>query len=156
MLSRTLPDYMIPQAFVVLDKLPRTANGKIDRKALPQPSALSQFGMYAAVRPFAPPVTSLQRQLAQVWADVLELNSVSIDDSIFELGADSLLIFRIAARCQREGLAVNATLIFQQRTIAAICTVLEREPARKPVPATKRIAAAARDKYKLINHRVDA
>jgi len=156
LLNRTLPEYMVPASFVVLEELPRTANGKIDRKALPQPSTLSQFGAYAAIRPFAPATTPVQKQLAKIWAEVLELSAVSISDSIFELGADSLLIFRIAARAQREGLPVNATLIFQQRTIAAICEALEHQTVSAPLRATARIAAASRDNYRLSRHKAGA
>ena len=156
LLSQTLPEYMIPAGFVVLDELPRTANGKVDRKALPQPSAVSQFGTDAAHRPFTPAITAMQKRLAPIWADVLELPEVSITESIFELGADSLLIFRIAAKAQREGLAVNASMIFQQRTIAAICDSLERGTAKAPARIGVRIAAAERDKYRLTNHKVDA
>ena len=155
-LSQTLPEYMIPAGFVVIDQLPRTTNGKIDRKAFPQPSALSQFGMYAENRPFAPAVTRMQKRLAPIWAEVLELPEVSVTESIFELGADSLLIFRIAAKAQREGLAVNASMIFQQRTIAAICDLLEHDTVKAPARMGTRIAAAARDKYRLTNHKVDA
>ena len=156
LLGKTLPEYMIPVGFVVLDSLPQTANGKIDRKALPQPSALSQFGMDAARRPFAAPATPMQKKLAPIWAEVLELPEVSVAESIFELGADSLLIFRIAAKAQREGLAVNASMIFQQRTIAAICDALEHQTAPAPARMGTRIAAAARDKYRLTNQKVDA
>ncbi len=98
----------------------------------------------------------MQKRLASIWADVLELPEVSITESIFELGADSLLIFRIAAKAQREGLAVNASMIFQQRTIAAICNSLEHETVKTPARMGTRIAAAARDKYRLTNHEVDA
>jgi amino acid adenylation domain-containing protein len=156
LLSRTLPEYMIPASFVVLDKLPRTANGKIDRKALPQPSSFTHFGDDPANRPFVPAATAMQKQLATIWAEVLELGTVSVADSIFELGADSLLIFRIAARAQREGLPVNATLIFQQRTIAGVCDALTQQAAPTPVRGTPRIAAVARSSYRLTTHKVDA
>lgn len=146
-LSATLPDYMIPAAWVVLERLPRTPNGKIDRKAPPLPT---QFSLESAAKPFAPPVTPLQRQLAQIWSEVLELPTVSINDSIFELGADSLVVFRIAARSQREGLAVNATLIFQERTIAGLCNALDRATSATTVKIATRIAAASRDKYRIV------
>jgi aryl carrier-like protein len=112
--------------------------------------------MDAQSRPFAPAITPMQKRLAPIWAEVLELPEVSITESIFELGADSLLIFRIAAKAQREGLAVNASMIFQQRTIAAICDSLERGTAKAPARIGVRIAAAERDKYRLTNHKVDA
>jgi hypothetical protein len=156
LLSRTLPDYMIPAGFVVLERLPRTANGKIDRRALPLPSALSQYGLDLSRRPFVPASTSAQKQLAKIWAEVLELSAISITDSIFELGADSLLIFRIAARAQREGLPVTATLIFQQRTVAGVCDALEQQAVNVPLKLTTRIAAASREKYRLTQQKVDA
>ena len=151
-LAQTLPDYMIPASFIVLDKLPRTANGKIDRKSLPQPT---EFSVDNSSRPFVPASTPAQKQLARIWAEVLELSNISIDDSIFELGADSLLIFRIAARAQREGIPLNATSIFQQRTVAGVCDALQRENIKTSVRASTRIAAASREVYRLNKQRVD-
>jgi amino acid adenylation domain-containing protein len=152
-LGHTLPEFMVPAGFVVLPQLPRTANGKLDRKSLPDLSGSAA----EAVRPFVPASTPEQKQLSRIWADVLDLSQVSINDSIFELGADSLLIFRIAARAQRENLPVNATLIFQQRTIAGVCAALEQiaQPAVKPTRLTSRIAAVARESYRLTNQKVN-
>ena len=146
-LRETLPKYMIPAEFVVLDQLPRTANGKIDRKALPAPSLLRS----EAPGRFASPVTPAQRLLARIWSEVLEVSSIGITDSLFELGADSLLIFRIAARAQREGLPVSATLLFQQRTIAGVCAALEQGKAGRGVNPGPRIAAVAREQYRVSN-----
>ena len=137
LLAKTLPDYMVPQSFAVLAELPRTPNGKVDRKALPS----LQF--QEPLRTFTAPSTPTQQTLATIWAEVLEIASVSIHDSIFELGADSLVIFRIAARAQREGLAVNATQIFQHRTIAALAEALEQGRTDAPVRVTTRITAAS-------------
>ena len=150
LLGRKLPDYMVPQAFAVLPELPRTPNGKLDRKALPQ------LQHAEAPRTFTPAATANQKLLAVIWAEVLEVAAVSITDSIFELGADSLVIFRIAARAQREGLRLNATQIFQYRTVAALCDALEDTFASAPVRVTTRITAASRDPYKLDKVRVDA
>ena len=150
LLARTLPDYMVPQSFAVVPDLPRTPNGKVDRKALPG----LQF--QDTLRTFTPPSTPTQQRLADIWTAVLEITSVSIHDSIFELGADSLIIFRIAARAQREGLRLNATQIFQYRTVAALCDALEDTFASAPVRVTTRITAASRDPYKLDKVRVDA
>ena len=104
MLAATLPEYMIPAAILPLPQLPRSPNGKIDRKSLPDAEAFLKAGLHDSQRPFTPPCTADQKKLAEIWADVLMLDRVSITDSIFELGADSLLIFRIAARSQKEGL----------------------------------------------------
>ena len=155
MLAKKLPEYMVPSAFVILEKLPHNTNGKIDRKALPPPYAgagLQEQGR----RPFLPAVTPIEKLLAGIWAEVLELSAVSISDSIFELGADSLLIFRIAARAQREGLPVTASQIFQRRTIAGICEVIEDQQNKVPIRKTGRIAVASRDAYRVSREKVDA
>ena len=147
-LARTLTDAMIPGALVVLEALPRTANGKIDRRALP---AADEAG--DRQRTFTAPTNALEAKLAGVWAEVLELPAVSVTDSIFELGAESLAIFRIAARAQREGLAVTAAQIFQHRTVSGIIAALEASDKAAPVRVTTRITAASREKYKV---KVDA
>ena len=142
LLGRTLPDYMIPGAWKVLGELPRTANGKIDRKALPAVEAHTQ-----PQRSFVAASTPTEKTLAGIWAEVLELPAVSVADSIFELGADSLVIFRIAARAQREGLAVTATQIFQHRTVAGICEAISGRA--ETVKVANRITAASRERYKV-------
>ena len=148
LLGRSLPEYMIPAALLILPSIPRTPNGKVDRKALPQLSSGEAFAL-ASEKTFTAPATVEEKQLAVIWSDVLELPAVSITDSIFELGADSLVIFRIAARAQREGLPINATQIFQHRTIAALCESLQhKEAAAAPVRPGARIAAASRDSYR--------
>jgi amino acid adenylation domain-containing protein len=152
LLSKKLPEYMVPGVFVVLELLPHNANGKIDRKALPAPNSSDRAGR----KLFTPATTPAQKLLAGIWADVLDLSAVSVTDSIFELGADSLLIFRIAARAQREGIAVSAAQIFQQRTIAGICDAMEEQRARTPLRLTTRIAAASRDVYRVSREKVDA
>ena len=145
-LREKLPGYMVPAEFVVLPKLPRTANGKIDRKALPGPF-LGRTRESAAA--FASPVTPAQKLLAKIWSDVLGVGFVGITDSLFELGADSLLIFRIAARAQREGLPITATLLFQQRTIAGVSAALEQDKTGQVANPRPRIAAVAREPYRV-------
>ena len=154
-LARKLPDYMVPAAFLILERLPHNSNGKIDRKALPAIQSSVTDGDHVR-KAFAPATTPIQKQLAAIWAEVLDLSAVSVTDSIFELGADSLLIFRIAARAQREGLAVNAAQIFQQRTIAGICEAIEEQKNSQPLRLKSRIAAASRDAYRMPREKVDA
>jgi acyl carrier protein len=87
----------------------------------------------------------------------LELKQVSTTDSIFELGADSLLIFRIAARAQREGLSINATQIFHYRTIKSLCEALmHQQESASPVRSGPRIVAASRDSYRRTKVSLDA
>ncbi len=157
LLERTLPDYMIPAALIALPQIPRTPNGKVDRKALPQLSATDHVELESKANSFTAPATPEEEQLAAIWSSILERNGVSMTESIFELGADSLLIFRIAARAQREGLPVTATLIFQHRTIRALCAALQqRRQTSSPVRSGSRIAAAARDQYRHTRVKLDA
>ena len=149
LLAAKLPEYMIPSVIAVLPALPRTANGKIDRKSLPPPA----FAAVAHERVFTPAETPQQTKLAEIWADVLKLESVSITDSIFELGADSLLIFRISARANREGLPIQPAQIFQHRTIANLSSIL----GNANVSGTESIATgpvipkASRDQFRRRN-----
>ena len=147
-LRETLPEYMVPTEFVVLPQLPRTTNGKIDRKALPEPL---RGRTREAPANFTFPVTPIQKVLAQIWSEVLEVGPVGITDSLFELGADSLLIFRIAARAQRQGLPIDAALLFQQRTIAGVCAALEQGNDSHGMHRVPRIATVARDRYRVAN-----
>ena len=122
-LSESLPDPMIPSAFVFLDALPLSPNGKVDRKALPDPGA-------AAV-PKAekvPPRTPLERFLAGLWSESLGVESVGIHDSFFELGGNSISGAVLVNRLQRElGEIVHVVVIFDAPTVAKMGTHLARE-----------------------------
>jgi len=150
MLAGSLPEYMIPATILPLPQLPRSPNGKIDRKSLPDAESFLKAGLHFAQRPFAAPTTPEQKKLAEIWADVLMLDRVSITDSIFELGADSLLIFRIAARSQKEGLNVTAAQIFKHRTILALSDGLGQQPVTNSstIKVAPRIAVAPRKSYR--------
>ena len=78
-----LPEYMIPSHIVVVPSLPLTSNGKVDRRALPKPVHRSQ-------RPYVAPENELERKVAGIWADLLEKERISVEDSFFELGGHSL------------------------------------------------------------------
>jgi AMP-binding enzyme/AMP-binding enzyme C-terminal domain/Phosphopantetheine attachment site len=150
MLAGSLPEYMIPAAILPLPQLPRSPNGKIDRKSLPDAESFLKAGLHFAQRPFAAPTTPEQKKLAEIWAEVLMLDRVSITDSIFELGADSLLIFRIAARSQKEGLNVTAAQIFKHRTILALSEGLGQQAVTNSstIKVAPRIAVAPRKTYR--------
>jgi hypothetical protein len=138
-----LPDYMIPSAFVALDAFPLTPNGKIDRRALPVPdwSGRTRASQYVA------PGTSNEQVMAQIWAEVLRLDRVGMNDNLFELGADSLHVFQIAARAYKAGIPVTPRQILQFRSIGLILAELPKSAAVKvQSPAITRVA---REKYRI-------
>jgi acyl-coenzyme A synthetase/AMP-(fatty) acid ligase/aryl carrier-like protein len=137
-----LPDYMVPTAFVDLPTFPLTANGKIDRRALPAPdrSLQVQDGNYVA------PQTPQEEQMAAIWAEVLHVERVGVQDNIFELGADSLHVFQIAARANQAGIEVKPRQILQYRQIRAVLAELSSvAPAAKTAP----LMAVSRAKYRI-------
>jgi len=92
-LRASLPDYMVPTAFVTLEALPLTPNGKVDRKALPAPERESQV-----TAAYVAPGSELEQKLVAVWQDALRLEKVGVDDNFFDLGGNSLLVTRVHAR----------------------------------------------------------
>jgi acyl carrier protein len=111
-----LPDYMIPSTFVFLDSLPQTPNGKVDRNALPSPESIA-----AAPRNFAPPRTPVEEKLSAIWADVLRVEKVGIEENFFDLGGHSLLAIQVMARV-RDTFQVEIPLrsLFEALTVAAL------------------------------------
>ncbi|WP_175653605.1 non-ribosomal peptide synthetase [Pseudomonas sp. Marseille-P9899] len=95
-LKASLPDYMVPTHFVLLAAMPLTPNGKLDRKALPKPDTTQAQTAYVA------PVTELEQQLAAIWAEVLKIERVGLNDSFFELGGHSLLAAQMIARIKKQ------------------------------------------------------
>jgi amino acid adenylation domain-containing protein len=119
-LAARLPQYMLPAAFVLLDALPLTPNGKLDRQALPAPDRdLARAG------DFALPQTPTEAALAAIWAEVLQMDSVGVNDNFFALGGHSLLATRLVAR-MRAAFAVELSLrsLFEQPTIAGLARVI--------------------------------
>ncbi|AWV08513.1 non-ribosomal peptide synthetase [Marilutibacter maris] len=114
-LSSQLPEYMLPSALVSLEALPLTANGKLDRRALPEPDASS-----LAVRGYEAPRDETERALASIWGAILRVERVGIHDNFFELGGDSILSIQVAARASQAGLALSTRDLFQAQTIAAL------------------------------------
>ncbi len=122
-LTQTLPDYMIPSAFVFLEAFPLLPNGKIDRGALPAPSRARP----ALNAPYVAPRTPMESELARIWAEVLDLEQVGIDDNFFELGGHSLLATRVISQL-RDSFQTETPLeaLFETPTIAGIANVLEK------------------------------
>jgi amino acid adenylation domain-containing protein/non-ribosomal peptide synthase protein (TIGR01720 family) len=117
-LIENLPEYMVPTAFVVLGALPLMPNGKIDRKALPAPEAQRPTGGEA----FVAPLTPTEKLLAQVWSQVLGVERVGVHDNFFDLGGDSILAIRVAARSNQAGLHLTPRQLFQSQTIAELAS----------------------------------
>ena len=110
--AAALPDYMVPAAFVSLDVLPLTGNGKLDRRALPAP----EEGR-AAAEAYAAPRTHAEAELAAAWREVLGVERVGIDDNYFALGGDSIRAVRMVAAARRRGLAITVPQLFRQQTV---------------------------------------
>ena len=118
LVKQSLPDYMMPAKFMMLERFPVTPNGKIDRRALPAPSLNTAGGR----RRYHPPETPLQAAVAEVWAETLGLERVGICDSFFDLGGHSLLAMLLVVRMeQATGVAVPLIDLVQHRTIKEIC-----------------------------------
>lgn len=121
-LTEKLPEYMIPSAFVVLESLPLTANGKIDRRALPAPDLIKQELMNAYVAPR----TVIEEVLVKIFAEVLNLKRVGVADNFFELGGHSLLATQLVSRV-RDALGVELPLrsVFESPKIAQLSLIVE-------------------------------
>ena len=141
-LAGKLPDYMVPTAFVVIEGFPLTPNGKVDRKALPAPGS----GDGASEREITAPKNETERQLVDIWRQVLGLCEIGTLDDIFELGGDSILIFQITTRATRAGLALTPAQVFRLRNIAALAAELTAAPAA--APANPGIQRVNRDAYR--------
>ncbi|MGN9762080.1 amino acid adenylation domain-containing protein, partial [Streptomyces sp. SD31] len=112
-LRETLPDHMIPTAFVALDALPLTINGKLDRKALPAPNYSARTSGRTARNP-------RERLLSELFADVLGVESVGIDDGFFDLGGDSILSIQLVGRARGAGLVLSVRDVFEHQTPALL------------------------------------
>ena len=120
-LRATLPDYMVPTAFVVLDALPRTPNGKIDRNALPAPDRGRVEGSEQVVAPS----NDIEAAIAAVWQDMLSLDAVSVETNLFDLGANSLMMVRASTRLSEAvGRRVSLVEMFGYPSVRALAEYL--------------------------------
>ena len=119
-LQQTLPDFMVPTAMVLLAAFPQTANGKLDRKALPAPDAQTEK------RKHEPPHTKLEQTIAQAWKEVLEIENVSVHDNFFDIGGHSILAKLLQAKLYTAlGEEIELVYLFQFPTIASLARFLE-------------------------------
>lgn len=125
-LEEKLPDYLVPAAFLVLKELPLTSNGKVDRKALPEPGT---------VRPepetFVAPRTAIETQLAEIWLQVLGLEQVGMHDNFFELGGDSILSIQAIAKAKQANIQLTPKQLFDYPTIAELAAVVSTTPTQQ-------------------------
>ncbi|NWA25218.1 non-ribosomal peptide synthetase, partial [Pseudomonas gingeri] len=138
-LQGALPEYMVPAAYVQLDVLPLTLNGKLDRKALPAPDAQALIS-----RGYEAPQGEVERLLASIWSDVLKVEQVGRHDHFFELGGHSLLAVKLIEHMRQAGLSVDVRVLFGQPTLAALAAAVGggREivvPANGIAPGCQRI-----------------
>ncbi|MCJ2188283.1 non-ribosomal peptide synthetase [Novosphingobium beihaiensis] len=134
-MASELPDAMVPGHILALDSLPRLANGKIDRKALPDPAI--------AAAPSAEPLSPLEAQIGALWSETLGVSRIGPEDDFFAIGGDSILALQIIAKARPAGLALTPRTFFEQRTLRAIAASLPQDrpvlpietPAdREPIP----------------------
>ena len=146
-LRQQVPEYMTPSGFVILDKLPVTVNGKIDRKAL----ALLSDGQRATSSTYAPPRNRTEEVVTAIWQEVLGLREAGIHDNFFDLGGHSLAMVRVRSRL-RDVLNKEVPMVelFRNPTIALLSQYLQEGQAKTPLlrltqsRAGRRIAAANR------------
>ncbi|WAP59864.1 non-ribosomal peptide synthase/polyketide synthase [Streptomyces sp. S465] len=129
-LKRTLPDYMVPAAFVTLERMPRTDSGKVDRRALPAPGDRPERGS-----PYVAPRTEAETVLARVWAEVLGVPQVGVEDNFFALGGDSILSIQIVSRARAAGLALTSKDVFRHQTVAELAVRLDPRHQPRPAPS---------------------
>ncbi len=126
-LAATLPGYMIPAAFVLLDEMPLTALGKVDRAALPIPGSARP----AVQQPYVAPRSPMEESLARIWAEVLSLAEVGVHDPFLELGGDSLLATRIASRVLTTfRVELPLRVLFEAPTVATMAEAIATHPPR--------------------------
>jgi len=117
-LADVLPDYMIPAAFVTLDAMPLSANGKLDRKRLPQPGMEQPANNH-----YEEAQTPVEKILADIWREVLAVSRVGRHDNFFELGGDSILSIQVVSRARRAGIVISPKQLFQYQTPAGLAAV---------------------------------
>ncbi|MGP9687513.1 non-ribosomal peptide synthetase, partial [Halomonas sp. AOP25-F1-15] len=120
-LGQKLPDYMVPGTVVTLDTLPLNANGKVDRKALPEPELASSSK-------YEPPQGGVEEALAEIWSEVLSVECVGRHDNFFELGGHSLLALKVLEKMRHQGLTAQVRTLFQYPELVAFAQALTQAP----------------------------
>ena len=136
-----LPEYMLPSQFVMLDTIPLTPNGKVDRKALPEP----EMSRREPAQSYVAPRNATEELLVEIWAQVLKIDRVGIHDNFFDLGGHSLLVAKIVAKVREQfGLNVAVSKVFDSPTVFALASELEAYAAQPNVVRASKIMAVPR------------
>ena len=123
LLKRSLPEYMVPQAFIFIDKIPLLPNGKVDLKALSE----QELERTPSSVEFAQAENPVEEKLSKIWSSVLGMDLIGIHDNFFEIGGDSILSIQITARAKEAGIHITPKQIFQNLTIAELARAAEAE-----------------------------
>ncbi len=129
-LKENLPEYMVPQLWILLKEMPLTRNGKVDKNALPAPEDVS-----LSSQEYLAPRTILEEQLVAIWQELLAVEKIGIHDNFFQLGGHSLLIIRLISQIQQLGYEVNVRDIYRSPSIASLSEVLTVRPLEADIPA---------------------
>jgi amino acid adenylation domain-containing protein/non-ribosomal peptide synthase protein (TIGR01720 family) len=143
-LKGRLPEYMLPSTFVVLDAMPLTRNGKIDRAALPTPGLERQIKKSESI--YVAPRQEVEQRLAEIWSGVLNVERVGAHDNFFELGGDSILCLQVISRAKAAGIHLTTKQLFENQTVAALAAVAAAAPTvnaeQMPVVGTTELLPA--------------
>ncbi|MFF4045018.1 amino acid adenylation domain-containing protein, partial [Streptomyces sp. NPDC001816] len=152
-LGRSLPEHMVPAAFVKLERIPVTPNGKTDRRALPAPEQ-DAFARGAYVAPRTP----VEESVAAVWSRVLGVDQVGVEDSFFELGGDSIRAVALVGALRAAGFETSIQQVFEGRTVAALCAAFpdRRETVRGTTGIEPFALITEQDRERLADDVVDA
>ncbi|MEG4588313.1 amino acid adenylation domain-containing protein [Microcoleus sp. MOSTC5] len=143
-LSEKLPDYMVPSAFIILQALPLSANGKVNRKALPEPDAA-----IPEAKIFVAPRTSVEEMLARIWSEILGIDRVSVSDNFFESGGNSLLVTQLATKI-RQNFQVELCLrdLLEVQILSGIAEKISEIKSQKATLQESAIAPVSRATYR--------
>ena len=141
-LFEKLPAYMVPTSFVILDQLPLTPSGKLDRRALPAP----EHSGIESEREYVAPRTEVEESLANIWTRLLKVERVGVNDNFFELGGHSVLVTRMISEVNSiYEVDVSLRVVFETPTLSSIASEIEKAIAGNTKPAEPAITPIARE-----------
>jgi hypothetical protein len=140
-LSMKVPEYMVPSAYVALDALPLTGNGKIDRRALPAMESIAAD----PDQTYEPPRTPLETYLAAATAEILKLDRIGVTDDFFDRGGHSMLAAKLVTKVRQRGIQLTLQIIFKDPTVRGMAQAVEQDASRSAKPAS--IPRVSREAY---------